>query len=394
MRRFMAATGPIVITLVVAVGYQASPTAATGDGPWIISLEEERQVAEFQEKAEAAGALGFYRDNATSTLVVLVPASRSADFKLETLGPVPVPVKVKVSDLDSTSIQRTLDRLEEIRRDKAFGGESLAYFFDPGSERVRVDSSLDPATLSSRLGESWRLVDYHPGGIVVPAGRFDDTEPFWGGTAIDIENWNDQYPYDCTSGFTVVNPAGQRALVTAAHCGPTSLTVLTPNTDLRVGITGPNWCPRDDGDDLMLIKGETYGASIYVGGQTGSRGVVKGADNPVVGNQYNFSGATSYEKAYQEVTSITATAASDACYEGVYNLFQLIVFTRRINQEPSCQVQRGDSGAPFYFKNSNFNPPRIYIRGMVIGYSADGNVCYAMRYTRIRDHTGYSIYTG
>jgi hypothetical protein len=386
MRRLLTGTWAIVIVLAIAVGYSPPTTDATVDASWTLTREDERQLYEFEVRAEAAGALGFYRDEATATLVVLVPASRGADFQVGSLGPVPVPVIIKVSNLDPGAIQIALEKLQEIGR--RHPGLSMVYFFDAEREAIRVDASLEPGVLSTFLGDSWPLIEYHSGGFV-PLSRFDDSSPFRGGAAIDIENWDDPY-YDCTVGFTVVNGSGQKALVTAAHCGPINYTVLTPDNNRVVGTTGPKWC-QDTGDDLMLIKGKNYGPYIYIGGQNGSTGSVYDAADPVVGSLYNYSGAATYEKASQTVLSLSGSGFSKICDQEGY-LVNLIVFTRKYQLERDCQAINGDSGAPFYFKNSNFSPPRIHIRGMVIGRNDEEDLCYAMRYSRIQQRTGYSIY--
>lgn len=46
--------------------------------------------------------------------------------------------------------------------------------------------------------------------------RYDDFPPWWGGDQI----WNKMLGGACTSGFAVVDPGGQDAVLTASHCGP------------------------------------------------------------------------------------------------------------------------------------------------------------------------------
>ena len=46
--------------------------------------------------------------------------------------------------------------------------------------------------------------------------RYDDSPPWWGGDQI----WNKMLGGACTSGFAVVDPGGQDAVLTASHCGP------------------------------------------------------------------------------------------------------------------------------------------------------------------------------
>jgi hypothetical protein len=222
----------------------------------------------------------------------------------------------------------------------------------------------------------------------VSAGRFNDSPPFWGGAAVDVQNLGDP-GYDCTSGFTVANSSGQRGLITAAHCSPLGYNYLTPQGVL-VGQASRHACgPNPYNADAMVITGQTYGPSIYVGTtQAGSGITVTGAGDPAVGATYNYSGATTYEHANQVVDSLNGSYwADNNC--GTYWVLNLI--TWHTSGTSTCAVRGGDSGGPFYFKYTT-NPQTALIRGMVNAYSS--SECYGMKYSKISSLLGYYVVTG
>ncbi len=190
---------------------------------WPQSLDQERQLASFEDAALSAGALGFYRDS-VGDLVVLEPASVGA-IDTAALGSLDVPVATKQSPLQRAVLDRVRDELHLLPAVSALGADSLAFYFDAEYQKFEVTTSISAGVVASVLGDDWAYVDYHQG-KVIEAGRFSDTAPFRGGAAIDFRDWAASY-YDCTSGFTVVNSSGQRGLVTAAHCGPLGSDVLT-----------------------------------------------------------------------------------------------------------------------------------------------------------------------
>lgn len=370
------------------LGNSQAPALGAAIDPWQAVLLDDQPLAAWEESATANGALGFYRD-ATSHLVVVVPPEAGPTFSAEQLGTAPVPVELKVSSVAKRDIDAVVDKLREIPNLPVASGKSMAFFFNAELERVEVNTSIDAETLANELGDLWSLVDYHAT-EVVPASRFADTSPFKGAAAIDFENWGDPY-YDCSSGFTVVNGSGRRALVTAAHCGPVNTNVRTPDTNSLVGRTEQKNCgpqPNYDNTDLQLIAGQSYSNRIYVGGQTGSAAIVESAGNPAIGNTYNISGAASYEHGNEKVTQLSGQWWASIC-GSTFWVLNLIVYSR----STSCDLVSGDSGGPIYFK-WNTTPPTVSIRGINVAQDLTGPNCYAVKYTTIRDVLGYSVYTG
>jgi hypothetical protein len=149
----------------------------------------------------------------------------------------------------------------------------------------------------------------------------------------------------------------------------------------------------------MLIKTESYGSDVYLGSATsGTTGYVDSGGNPAVGATYRFSGAVSGERTNQLVDSLEGQfwtwESQDWCGTNNTNpnsgfwTSNLIRFSRN----DQCDGVPGDSGAPFYFKyNSSAG---LLIRGMVVARwpLTAPNDCFAMKYTKMRDVLGWSIY--
>lgn len=369
---------PTAIAATESPGADESPVPL----PWSLSAEQEQQLAVFEEQAMAAGALGFYRDEQNGTLVAVVPAANLDNFDVAALGPISVPFAVKVSDLDPAALNAARDKIHSLAEDQ-LARQSMGVFFNAQTEKLQVTTTLDEPTLSKALGESWSLIDYHHDSVEA-AGRFTDASPFRGGAALDYDG---DGAYDCTSGFGVVNGSGQRGLVTAAHCAPLGWEAKTP-TGAVVGTNSRHACgPSPYNSDAMVITGKNYNNSIYVGTSTAGYAItVIEAGNPAVGATYNYSGATSLERFNQEVLALDGEYwADNNC--GTYWVMNLIVWHTKGTS--SCAVRGGDSGGPFYFKQTT-SPEKARIRGIVNAHST--SECYGMKYSKISSLLGYSIY--
>jgi hypothetical protein len=358
---------------------------------WEATYEDDRPLVAFEERAEAAGALGFYRDDKTSTLVILVPSTRSDRFDLAELGQAPVPVAVKVSEVDSDAIEAARELLTAMPTKAFVAGESMGFYFNPRLEKITITTSVDAQDLQEYLGELWQLIDYHHGEVAT-AGRFNDVAPFWGGAAFDVPFGEPDW--DCTTGFTLKNAAGTKGMLTAAHCALAGEVATTPNGAI-VGTADPanrrcGAAPVGTNSDLQLLTGKSYDNKIYVGGMYGTVAEVIEAGDPAVGSTYKFSGAVSFEKTGQQVLSLNGQwwAAAGASWCGTtFWVLNQVVFTRA----GVCDVQSGDSGGPFYATQASNPVIDVRIRGMVVAKT--GGECYAMKYSKIHTLLGWSIYT-
>ena len=392
MRRVLAGIVALGLVLGTAVGSipAAASLAADDSGP--TSKAEDAQLLEFEDRALAAGALGFYRDEATSSIVVVVPESQSADFTLSDFGPTSFRVSVKITDVDPRDLQAASDRLENLPHQSAIAaGNSMAYFVNPRTQKVEVTTTLDADVLSALLGDLWKFIDYHYGDVI-RASRTNNPPPYLGGVKTKRVGDPDPTNY-CTTGFTVIDSGGNRLMVEPAHCGPQGATVQDWAGSHTIGTYGHHYCgaaPSGANTDLQPISGGSYGHSIYVGGATGTVANVVEAGEPAVGAYYSFSGATSFETPNQTVLSTDASVwvTNNWCTVSDWWELHLIAF----NRSGHCDVQGGDFGAPFYFKYGG-SPSTVGIRGFVVGYSGDLTTCYATKWSRIQTLMGVSIAT-
>lgn len=400
MRRLLVGIFLPSLALAPAVGAEAPDPLATtrpmasvvpGADKWDGHLEDDAPLVEFQAKAEAAGALGFYRDEKTGSLVVVAPAARTASFDLADLGSAPVPVRLEVSNIDPDALQHARDTLTSLPSTQLDAGASIGFYFNARLQKLTVTTSVAEEELHKLVGdESWRLIDYHHGDVV-PANRTNDVAPFWGGAALNPPGG---FPdWDCTSGFTMKNASGTRGLLTAAHCALAGDVIRTPQ-GVTVGTAEDanrrcGAAPVGYNADIQLLTGKTYDKSIYIGLGAGNRADVIEAGDPAVGNKYKFSGMASFEQVDQEVVSLNGQwwAAAGWCGTTFWVLNQIV-----FNRSGVCDVDKGDSGAPFYFTQAGNPVPTVRIRGMVDGKDAFG--CYAMKYSKIHSLLGWSIYTG
>jgi len=94
---------------------------------------------------------------------------------------------------------------------------------------------------------------------------------------------------------------------------------------------------------------------------------------------------------YQEVLQTDGRVYVQWCDEPSHFLTNLVVWARDDNGNQVCDVQRGDSGAPFYFEWYT-SPPQLSIRGIVSSYDTGTHVCYGVQYGTIQSKTGYHVY--
>jgi hypothetical protein len=221
--------------------------------------------------------------------------------------------------------------------------------------------------------------------------RYDDSPPFWGGDQI----YNPTYGSGCSSGFAVIDPNGDDAVLSASHCGPLFSPMFISNH-----ITGPNcqgcsensqlgevtwfWGPEQPGDcfydygknpyyynppeygctDFETIQ--TQGASqgdVY--GDSGTSNVgypVVGDTEPAFGSQITTDGAVSGENRYLDVYGDWMCQDLNNPYLDQANL---ICGVGAVIQSNGSACQSGDSGGPAY-QHGNTG---VYAAGIIIGAS-------------------------
>ncbi|MFJ9027122.1 hypothetical protein ACIRQP_01095 [Streptomyces sp. NPDC102274] len=207
--------------------------------------------------------------------------------------------------------------------------------------------------------------------------RRDDSPPFYGGGGITSGGGL------CSSGYAVRNSAGTTFSTTAGHCFANGATVLTESGRFTYGTVSNRRLPTVTGEpmDVELIGGQSYSGRTFTGGVDSNTSIpVVSAGGASVGyNAYCHSGRTTGEQCGHTATSISGqVCTATGCKSPV------IVYTGGLIQ------QGGDSGAPFYAKNSSGS----FIRGHSIASSGDGSTGYVQPWTVVAPALGVSIVTG
>jgi hypothetical protein len=205
--------------------------------------------------------------------------------------------------------------------------------------------------------------------------RRDDTPAYYGGGGLLASNAL------CSAGYTVTNSTGNRWMVSAGHCYAIGTRVNT-ESNLRYFGTVTNRALASLGQaglDMELLSGSTYAGRIFTGGVTSSTSIpVVAAGSASVGyNNYCHSGRTTGENCGHTAVSTTAqVCTATGCKTNV------IAFTGGVLS------QGGDSGSPFYAKDSR----GAWIRGHVI--AGNGSTSYAETWNKVTARYGVSIVTG
>lgn len=205
--------------------------------------------------------------------------------------------------------------------------------------------------------------------------RRDDTPAYYGGGGLLASNAL------CSAGYTVTNSTGNRWMVSAGHCYAIGTRVNT-ESNLRFFGTVTNRALASLGQpglDMELLSGSSYAGRIFTGGVTSSTSIpVVSAGSASVGfNNYCHSGRTTGEQCGHTAVSTTAqVCTATGCKSPV------IAFTGGVLS------QGGDSGSPFYAKNSS----GAWIRGHVI--AGNGSTSYAETWNKVAARYGVSIVTG
>ncbi len=191
--------------------------------------------------------------------------------------------------------------------------------------------------------------------------RWDDEEPFYGGAAIDKNDWwSPVYDY-CTTGFAVTTSSGTEGLLTAAHCGYGE-SYYTPDGDQYVGtVSNPISCIYDAG----TLIGRNYDPRVYAGSWSSGRSLgVIGSVVPTVGQYVYMSGSWSGEHMTRVVSTFEYTSG---CYPWAVGPG---FWTE--DQQGDGSVGDGDSGGPVYryVSGSTVRGAGIIRGGDTINYQA------------------------
>jgi hypothetical protein len=172
-------------------------------------------------------------------------------------------------------------------------------------------------------------------------------------------------------------------MTTAGHCFANGTSVRTESLAQVYGtVSGRRLASlTSDGKDMELIGGRSYAGRVFTGGVTSTTSIpVVSAGSASVGfTDYCVSGRTT-----GETCGHTATATNAQVCTGTGCKSPVIRFTG------GTLPRAGDSGAPFYAKNTS----GAFIRGHFIAFSNDGTVAWAETWNKVASTYGVSIVTG
>jgi len=250
-------------------------------------------VAAIQELAMAKGHAGFAGTSLKGDGLVLywkgaVPTEISA-----ALAGYRMQFAIELKDAPYSAAELAA---EAQRMSKLSGVTGAGALSDFSGLWVGVDSA-DLARFGPTIQaeSSMKLVPRVQAAVAPAAWRWDDTDPFWGGSVVEHRSgiWPFfSYSY-CTTGFAARrNSDNVEALTLSNHCGANA-DWHTPNSGLPLGNTNSGV----PGADSNYISGQDYGASVYVGPYTSGSGVtingyVLPSEGTLVCYEGGFSGAS------------------------------------------------------------------------------------------------------
>lgn len=247
---------------------------------------------------------------------------------------------------------------------KLAGGVPFAVSMPIEGNKVRVEVEGDVVTkVKSGLPALDLPVEVTYGEVPEPAGRLNDTAPYYGGGRIA----NNSSGQRCTTGFAVTHWSGASSLVTAGHCGWPGAVFsngladnVPPDWSQRVGTASQEHVSFD----LLLIPASSSG---YVfnnrWGYSDSIMKVNGWAHPYHNEYMCTSGSYTGEVCGVQVDT---SSAYSYCGYASYNAYECWSGMYRAYQRAGLRaVQSGDSGGPVY----NYNRSAM---GIISGQSNSG----------------------
>ncbi|MCR3750337.1 S1 family peptidase [Lentzea californiensis] len=280
-------------------------------------------------------------------------------------GTVPTAVRTAVDDARRTAPVEVLPARYSLAELTAASDRVVDHLrAHPGGPAHRVSIAVDGSGLTVGVDgtsgvRSAGLPDVGaPVQVVVqdrvrPAGRSNDTSPFYGGGyLVAQERWA------CSAGFGVWR-GGRKHLLTAGHCGRPGQTWRNGNQSLAVGTA----VDENPSQDLLLIAASAD-SHIFTGVQAGtSIGHVIGWQGVFTGEELCSSAATTTWLCGHVVLD---AGNSSYCGHDAYGTWECYTGLVRSRQEDNViAVRSGDSGGPVVLPT----PSGVIAKGMISGGS-------------------------
>jgi hypothetical protein len=369
--------GILVGIMALATALAAPAAAGTNDvrqaetnraeqNPAKIQTAVDRAAGSATRLAEVPGYAGVAVDYDTASVVVSwkgeAPAAVSA---LTEQVPDGVTVDVRQTALSEADLRAASTRLLDSQRALHGPDAVLAALPAPDYAGLVVEVSHDSTAartpaLAERLahiaGVPVRLTMIDDQVESTASSRHDDTAPWQAGGAIATKDGTDY----CSTGFSVVTGAGNRRIISAAHCDERVGDVVRDGAGERLG-TVTHRAPSLDAELIDPIGRPETTAATFGGPWDATRAnkrytfPVAGVQRPVVGQTICSSGAVTGE----HCATIRATDIAWSCGDETCHGF------RASRDDGGVVVGGGDSGGPMYAVING----KAYARGMIDGGS-------------------------
>lgn len=401
----------VVAVALISPGAKAAATTSTASPAATGAQSTSATVQLFADEVETLGVEHYPATFAGATLeptgVTDVYAVAASDAKLvsavnalNTHGYLVTVVAVKRSYSQLMSISAKLQRAHSHLQAK---GINLVQFGpDPASGTVKV-TLLKPtasgmsalasaqgapvtssnyrdeasAVLKQQAGAGITLRSQYATSLPVAANRYDNTAPYAGGDRIYQDG------VECTSGFNLAGPGGDKYMLTAGHCGSGTWQTSAQT----IGNTSENYLTPTAENDFQLTSIGPYGGLGDVWTSGGGGAPVTGALFPAVGAPITFNGSVT-----GEVRGVTVEATSTSvCYSvDTGPVTPTICADHLIEATKAGAVvcQGGDSGGPVYS-----HTPSVNVLAVGIIEATNGSTCWAMQIDHIVSVTGKSLLT-
>lgn len=350
LRRRVRLLAAVSAVLLLAFGTWTTPASgsdqkSTGSSQ---STHDQRMLAQaplaaasdrIQELVEARRLSGFAGTELAGDTLVLywhgaVPAVLS-----QTVGQIrrEVRVQVRAARYSLATLVAEARRLLSAYSDGAVTLTSAGPLDDYSGLQVGVDPTTSASarrTIRSKVPVV--IVDRAP---AVPASRWYDTSPFWGGAAIKNAA-GDVY---CSTAFGARKSNGTEVMISARHCGV--------NQDWYTGGGGLFYGTSNRGNnaglDAMLLGGTNYAGYIYVGPYTSNTSRrVTSRGNPANGTVICHGGAFSGEVCGTTVSGINQ-------FVQVQGIGTVGPGFWTVHGGNVATAGQGDSGGPSYRKTTD-----------------------------------------
>ncbi len=345
-RRLRLLVGMLAVFL-LAFGAWTGPATGSGQKPTLSTrrVVDPRVLAQapmvaaadrIQRLVDARHLSGFAGTELDGNTLVLFWHGRVPAELAQTLGEVrrDVPVQVRTARYSLATLEAEAQRLI---RAYAGGPVNIVTSAGPLRDYSGLEIGVAPATPASarkaiQSTVPLAIVDRAP---AVPASRWADTSPFWGGAAIIDPNTGN----GCSTAFGArKNSNGNEVMISARHCG-VNVDWYTRSGGVFYGNSNAG---NNAGLDTMLIGGRDYAGFIYIGPYTSLSGArVRTRGNPANGALICHGGALS-----GEVCDTTVAGINQFIPVGGVGTVGPGFWT--VHQQNIATAGQGDSGGPSY----------------------------------------------